>query len=122
MADTSTDLDAFRCEARTWIEANLERRTSRSAAVSAAEARTPEEIAQSRRLQRTLFDAGWAGISYPEEYGGRGLTEAHERIFNEESDQYLTPDFGAVGLVTFGPIGRSMLAHATPEFLQRHIP
>jgi alkylation response protein AidB-like acyl-CoA dehydrogenase len=122
MATASTDLDAFRREARTWIEANLERRTSRTAAVSAAEARTPEEIAQSRQLQRRLFDAGWAGISYPEEYGGRGLTEAHERIFNEESDQYLTPDFGAVGLVTFGPIGRSMLAHATPEFLQRHIP
>ncbi len=92
--------------------------------VSAAEARTPDEIARNRTLQRKLFDAGgWAGISYPEAYGGRGgLSEAHERVFTEESSNYVTPDFGAVGLVTFGPIGRSMLAHATPAFLERHIP
>ena len=34
----------------------------------------------------------------------------------------MTPDLGVAGGVTFGPIGRSLLAHATPEFLQRHIP
>ena len=122
MADPSGDLDAFRREARAWIESNLAKRTSRSAASSAAEARSAEEIERSRALQRVLFDAGWAGVSYPEEYGGRGLTEAHDRVFAEESAQYVTPDFGAVGLVTFGPIGRSMLAHATPEFLKVHIP
>jgi len=122
VTDASTDLDQFRRDARAWIEANLERRTSRSAALSAAEARTPEQIAGSRELQRTLFDAGWAGISYPEAYGGRGLSEAHERVFTEEAADYMTPDFGAVGLVTFGPVGRSMLAHATPAFLEVHIP
>ncbi|MDZ7881440.1 MAG: acyl-CoA dehydrogenase family protein [Mycobacterium sp.] len=116
------DLDAFRREARAWIESNLERRASRSAAIAAAEARTPGQIAQSRALQRKMFDAGWAGISYPEAYGGRGLTESHDRVFAEESDGYITPDFGAVGLVTFGPVGRSMLAHASPEFLELHIP
>jgi alkylation response protein AidB-like acyl-CoA dehydrogenase len=119
---SSDDLDLFRREARSWIESNLERRVSRSAATSAAEARSPEEIARSRELQRAMFDAGWAGISFPEQYGGRGLSETHERIFSEEADQYVTPDFGAVGLVTFGPIGRSMLAHASAEFLAVHIP
>jgi alkylation response protein AidB-like acyl-CoA dehydrogenase len=122
VTDAHTDLDQFRSDARAWIESNLERRSSRSAAVTAAEARSPEQIARSRELQRKLFDAGWAGISYPETYGGRGLSEAHERVFSEETANYVTPDFGAVGLVTFGPIGRSMLAHATPEFLEVHIP
>jgi alkylation response protein AidB-like acyl-CoA dehydrogenase len=32
------------------------------------------------------------------------------------------PDFGGAGIVMFGPIARSMLAHASPEFLQGHIP
>ena len=41
MVNTSTDLDAFRREARTWIESNLERRTTRSAASSAVEAVKP---------------------------------------------------------------------------------
>ncbi|WP_218894800.1 acyl-CoA dehydrogenase family protein [Mycolicibacterium vinylchloridicum] len=122
MTEAQVDLDQFRRDARKWIESNLERRYTRDTGVSAAEARTPEEITRSRKLQRTLFDAGWAGISYPEAYGGRGLSEAHERVFTEESSSYVTPDFGAVGLVTFGPIGRSMLAHATPAFLERHIP
>jgi alkylation response protein AidB-like acyl-CoA dehydrogenase len=43
-------------------------------------------------------------------------------VFREESAGYVTPDFGVVGLVTFGAIGRSLLAHCGPEFLQRHIP
>ena len=50
---------------------------------------TPEEIAASRVLQRKLFDAGYAGISYPKEYGGRGLTAAHERAFREEAVGYV---------------------------------
>ena len=75
-----------------------------------------------RALQRRLFDGGYAGISFPAEYGGRGLTAAHERAFREEAADYVTPDLGVAGGVTFGPIGRSLLAHATPEFLQRHIP
>jgi alkylation response protein AidB-like acyl-CoA dehydrogenase len=122
MSDTSVDLDTFRRDARAWIESNLARRTSRSVASSATDSRSPEQIAESRALQRRLFDAGWAGIAFPEAYGGRGLTETHARIFAEEADKYVTPDFGAVGLVTFGPIAMSMLAHAAPSFLERHIP
>jgi alkylation response protein AidB-like acyl-CoA dehydrogenase len=122
MAETSIDLDTFRREARGWIESNLEERTTRSAASAAADVRSPEEIARNRVLQRRLFEAGWAGISFPEAFGGRGLTEAHDRVFAQEAADYVTPDFGAVGLVTMGPIARSMLAHATPAFLDEHIP
>src|SRR5215211_7792912 len=50
------------------------------------------------------------------------LTAAHERAFREEAAAYVTPDLGVAGSVTYGPIARSLLAHATPEFLQRHIP
>jgi alkylation response protein AidB-like acyl-CoA dehydrogenase len=42
-------------------------------------------------------------------------------VFSEESAAYVTPDLGGAGFVTFGPIARSMLAHASPEFLTRHI-
>ncbi|MEZ5266559.1 MAG: acyl-CoA dehydrogenase family protein [Acidimicrobiales bacterium] len=79
-------------------------------------------MAEARKLQRKLFDGGFAGISYPAEYGGRGLTTLHERAFREEALNYVTPDFGAAGGVTFGAIGRSLLAHCTPDFLEQHIP
>jgi alkylation response protein AidB-like acyl-CoA dehydrogenase len=120
MTDTLTDIDQFRREARAWIEANLEKRTPDMK--GPREVKTIEEIAESRKLQKKLYDAGWAGISYPKEYGGRGLTAVHERVFREEAVQYVTPDLGVAGGVTYGPIGRSILEHASPEFLQRHIP
>jgi alkylation response protein AidB-like acyl-CoA dehydrogenase len=124
MTSTQISVEDFRREARAWIEANLEPRPARAKGGRRlmGEAQTPEEIAKARVLQRKLFDGGYAGISYPAEYGGRGLTPAHERAFREESLGYVTPDFGVAGGVTFGAIGRSLVAHGTPEFLQRHIP
>lgn len=122
MTDTATiDVDTFRQEARTWIQANLERKPE-DAEREARRDRTPDDLVKGRALQRKLFDAGFAGISYPAEYGGRGLTAAHERAFKEEAADYVTPDLGVAGGVTYGPIGRSLLAHATPEFLEAHIP
>lgn len=113
--------EGFRAEARKWIEENLERR-SPSEMQGGSEGKRPEEIAASRLLQRKIFDAGFAGISYPKEYGGRGLSPAHDRVWREETVGFVTPDFGGAGYVMFGAIGRSLLAHAAPEFLQRHIP
>lgn len=123
MTNTEIDVETFRAEARAWIDENLERRptTALSGRIQ-RRASSPEQFDEARSLQRKLFDGGFAGISYPVEYGGRGLTPLHERAFREESIDYLTPDFGAAGGVTFGAIGRSLLAHCTPEFLERHIP
>jgi alkylation response protein AidB-like acyl-CoA dehydrogenase len=115
---TTVDVDEFRRQARAWIEANLEPRRAQTS----REDRTLEDIAAARALQRRLFDAGYAGLTFPVEHGGRGLTAAHERAFREEAADYVTPDLGVAGGVTFGPIARSMLAHASPEFLARHIP
>ena len=123
MSNDTVDLDTFRAEARAWIEANLERRSKDSASGRMMrETVTPADIEVARKLQRKLYDGGFAGISYPAAYGGRGLTPLHDRVFREESLGYVTPDFGAAGGVTFGAIGRSLLAHCTPEFLQQHIP
>jgi alkylation response protein AidB-like acyl-CoA dehydrogenase len=123
MTNTSMSVEDFRLEARTWIQANLEPRPK---AVRAGrpdrEASTPEDIDRARALQRVLYDAGYGGISFPAEYGGRGLSTLHERAFREEALHYLTPDFGVAGLVTFGAIARSLVAHCSPEFLHVHIP
>ena len=93
MRTDAVDLDEFRKEVRAWLEANLKRRRYSGPQAARTEAKTPEEIAESRVLQRKLFDAGYAGISFPKEYGGRGLSAAHERVFREESAGYVMPDF-----------------------------
>src|SRR3569833_559368 len=44
-----------------------------------------------REWQRRLHDAGWAGISWPKEYGGRGATLIEQAIFNQEQARAQTP-------------------------------
>jgi len=74
--DLTAEEQAFREEARTWLRDNLP-----------TDPRPPE--GQEMRAfdlawQRTLFDGGWAGINWPTEYGGRGLTDIQQMIWYEE--------------------------------------
>jgi len=118
-------LEQYRAEARRWLEDNLRRRARGPASDRigfGAEEKTVEEIACQRRLQRRLFDAGYAGITWPKEYGGQGLHAAYERAFQEEARDFVLPDLGLVGGATLNVCAPTMLAHASPEFLTRHIP
>jgi alkylation response protein AidB-like acyl-CoA dehydrogenase len=67
---------AFREEARTWLRDHLptEERPPEG----------PEMRAFDLAWQRTLYDGGWAGINWPTEYGGRGLTDIQQMIWYEE--------------------------------------
>jgi alkylation response protein AidB-like acyl-CoA dehydrogenase len=116
-------VDDFRAEARAWVTANLERLDERAAPKPrGTDHRTAEQMQRERALQRRLFEAGYAGITWPTEYGGRGLSPAHEAAFREAANGYRLPDFGVVGGTTFGICANTMLRHASPEFLRRHIP
>jgi alkylation response protein AidB-like acyl-CoA dehydrogenase len=121
--DSAIGVEDFRQRARTWLEANLEKRAPGDGVSPRGRwDRTPEAMAVERGLQRKLCEGGFAGITWPKEYGGQGLTAAHERAFNEEAVHYRMPDLGAAGSVTFEMCGPTMLVHASPEFLQRHVP
>jgi len=113
-----TALDDFRAAARAWLPANLDRRGT----AAPADPHTAEHVAEHRRIQRRLFDGGYAGITWPGEYGGRGLDAEYERAFQEEAADYVTPDFGILGVTTFGSCVPTMIRHATPVFLARHVP
>jgi alkylation response protein AidB-like acyl-CoA dehydrogenase len=119
VSETTISVEQFRQEARVWMEANLQRRVR---GTRAAQVDSIEKLAPQRELQRRLFDGGFAGITYPVDYGGRGLTVRHERAFNEEARDFVLPDLGVAGHVTMAPIGRSILAHGSPELKARHIP
>jgi alkylation response protein AidB-like acyl-CoA dehydrogenase len=124
MSDEQLDVETFRLQARTWLDEHLERRDpwSTGRRLRGVDHKTVEGITAQRAVQRRVFEGGYAGISFPSEYGGRGLTEAHERVFNEEAAAYEMADFGVAGGTTFGVCIRTMLAHASPEFLRLHIP
>jgi alkylation response protein AidB-like acyl-CoA dehydrogenase len=124
-AVTAPDPEAYREQARAWMAANLKRRAEGDAHASmlgASADKTPEGIAAERSLQRRLYDAGYAGITWPATCGGQGLGPEHQRAFDEAARDFVLPDFGIAGGTTFGVCAPTMLAHASPAFLKRHIP
>ncbi len=122
---TPIDFDEYRYEARTWIAANLATKAPADrvdANLRGSREYTREDIEAERPKQRALFDAGYAGITFPVEYGGQGLTLAHEHIFLEEAAGYQLPDFGYAGGMTLGMCAQVMLEHASEDFKRRHLP
>ncbi|MDN3357591.1 acyl-CoA dehydrogenase family protein [Actinomadura sp. DC4] len=71
--------------------------------------------------QRTVFDAGYAGIDWPAEFGGAGASPVEQLIFLEETARARAPYVGAgfVGLLHAGP---TLIAEGTGEQRSRHLP
>jgi alkylation response protein AidB-like acyl-CoA dehydrogenase len=119
--ETMENLEVFRQRARNWIQQNLgpslPEDLSQSCESDAAELLA---VARDRKLQRRLFDGGFAGICFPREYGGQGLTASHQRVFNEELVGHEFPSRFAVP--TFSPCAAVLLEFGTAEQKARHIP
>ena len=111
----------YRLAARRWLAANLLRREGPTQ-VHGVDHYTADFMAANRVLQRKLFDGGYAGISWPVEYGGQGLPQSFESAFLEEAAPYVTPDFGALTATTFSICVPTMLTHGSPDFLRRFVP
>jgi alkylation response protein AidB-like acyl-CoA dehydrogenase len=115
------DIDAFRKRAATWLAENVPVRSSaRSGRGAPAGVLDRERVARARAQQRALFDAGLAGLCYPVEYGGRGLTAQHQRVFTEEAAAYESPLW--LNMSTLAIIGPTLLEFGTEEQKGRHIP
>jgi len=70
-----------------------------------------------RDWQRELNQAGYAGLSWPQEYGGRGATLIEQAIFNEEITRAdAPPPANVLGLVMGGPV---VIHHGTQEQKER---
>ena len=72
-----------------------------------------------KEWQRQLHSAGYAGLSWPKEFGGRGATLIEQAIFGEEMARAKAPSTANVlGLVMGGPV---VIAHGTEEQKQRYL-
>ncbi len=121
MSATTDDLDDYRARAEAWAAANLPERTG--TLLRTAHETSPEELAAARATQRRVHEAGYLGITIPVEYGGQGLTGAHQRIWQEVSGRYVVPAPGGIAsAVTLGIILPTLLAHASEEQKRDWIP
>ena len=122
--DDSPEEAAFRQECRTWLAANAKLRTPGIAEVWRTlrprdEGEDDASLLVGKRWQALKADAGFAGIQWPVEYGGRGLSGQLAGVFKQEEARYDVPaNSFQVGVDMVGP---TLIAHGTPAQCQRHL-
>ncbi|MDR1999398.1 MAG: acyl-CoA dehydrogenase family protein [Frankiaceae bacterium] len=107
-------VEEFRAEARAWLAGNAPLAGSASAEGEPGASR----LERDKALQAKIFDAGFAGITWPVAYGGRGLTDEHQLAWNEEAAPYEMPQIYMIG---HGMCGPTILDLGTEEQKQRYI-
>ena len=110
-------LEEFRARARAWLADNM---PPLGLAHTVPEHANDERWAFERTLQRTLFDGGFAGLCFPREYGGQGLTPEHQRVLTDESRPYDMPRL--LNVPTLGILAATLLELGTHEQKLRHLP
>ncbi|NBT37747.1 MAG: acyl-CoA dehydrogenase [Actinobacteria bacterium] len=120
----TVSVEAFTQQAREFLEHNAERKEAAKAFVwgegsdnvAMFEERSREAemevLRKAKEWQAKRFDNGFGWITGPTQYGGAGLTPAHERAYNAVERDYRTPSLGMfqIGL---GMVAPTILAHAT---------
>ncbi len=108
--------ESFRADLRAWLDR----------ALPALAPQPPRDAWPERRTwdtdwQRRLFDAGYAGLHWPKEYGGRGASPTEQLIFYEETARARAPYVGVnfVGTLHAGP---TLIEEGTDEQKAAHLP
>ena len=120
----TVSVEAFTQQAREFLEHNAERKEAAKAFVwgegsdnvAMFEERSREAemevLRKAKEWQAKRFDNGFGWITGPTQYGGAGLTPAHERAYNAVERDYRTPSLG-VFQIGLGMVAPTILAHAT---------
>ncbi|MCU0261992.1 MAG: acyl-CoA dehydrogenase family protein [Ilumatobacteraceae bacterium] len=108
------DVDEFQAGAAEWLAANRQHAPRDYGAIC-----PPELVDAGRAWQRRIFDAGYAGIHWPVEHGGQGLTPDHHAVWQLECAKAGVPAvLNMVGLVL---AGGAILRFGTPEQQAEHL-
>jgi alkylation response protein AidB-like acyl-CoA dehydrogenase len=111
----------FRTEVRAWLDRHAVATTKESQPLSALQKLDDrsEVISRAKAWQRKFAEAGWAAITWPTEYGGRGAGVLEAIVFGEELARYDVPvHLFSIGL---GMIGPAIIAHGSDSQKQRYL-
>ena len=113
----SAEDERFRRDLRAWLAAN---RPGREERVPHDDASLVEEFAFLRDWQRRLWTAGYVGLLWPREYGGRGARPTQQAILNQELARARAPQLiNRVGINNTGP---TLIAHGSEAQKHRFLP
>jgi alkylation response protein AidB-like acyl-CoA dehydrogenase len=111
--------EAFRKEFRGWLAANLPPDLVVDDPVDDRVASDREGFERRRAWQKTMHKAGWVGIAWPREYGGRGASVIERVIWDEEYAAARAPVLPGMGLNLVGP---TIIHWGTPEQKRQYLP
>ncbi|MCV7100674.1 acyl-CoA dehydrogenase family protein [Mycobacterium palustre] len=95
------EVEQFRAELRDWLSANL---TDELIAARRPTGRDDAAFDMLRAWNRTMADAGWAAVSWPREYGGRGATVLEQLVYTEETTRARAPmPLNVIGMNNIAP-------------------
>jgi len=116
---SSVPEEEFRAEARAWLDAHL---VGEYATLRGRGGPGDEEVGFDirERWERLLGEAGWIGLGWPIEHGGRGATVAQQIIWAEEYARADAP--GRVNHMGENLLGPTLIAHGTAEQCERFLP
>ena len=113
------DLDAFRADARTWLEANFPPSLRGKGGMMMQEGGgLAGDDAQA--WQKRMGESGWGTPTWPKAYGGGGLSPAETKVLTQEMNRIgAWNPIGGMGTMMFGP---TLLEYGSEEQKLRHIP
>ncbi|MHB8508177.1 MAG: acyl-CoA dehydrogenase [Candidatus Dormibacteria bacterium] len=114
--ELSAEDAAFRDEVRQWL---TEHRKQADQANALHYNAGPEAFQAHRDWEKTLFEGGWAGVAWPEEYGGRGASLFQQAIFTEEYARASAPE--RINRLGLGLLGPTLMVYGTEEQKQKHL-
>lgn len=101
----------YREEVRAWLEANVP---------TAEELEGLDPIEQAKLWQKRKYDAGWACLRWPKEYGGRDASAIEQVIWNQEEAKFDTP--GGIFAIGQGMAAPTLMAWGTEEQKAEYLP
>jgi len=116
--DFSEKEEAFRKDVRHWLETHLpDDLRGRSFAASRADR---DEVRRLRAWQKTMSEAGYVGMDWPREFGGRGASIVEMVILYQEMARAESPQFVNRGGISM--LGPTLMKHGTPAQQARFLP
>jgi alkylation response protein AidB-like acyl-CoA dehydrogenase len=110
----------FRAKCRAWLEANAELKTKKTNSAKNMNVGNKSLLEAAAEWQKKKYDAGWAMIHWPEEFGGIGATPIERIIWAQEESKFNVPKgVYEIGLGMAGPV---MMEYATDEQKERYLP
>jgi alkylation response protein AidB-like acyl-CoA dehydrogenase len=114
-----TELEAFRAEARKWLEKNFPPSLKGKGGIMMGEGGLSSG-GDFAKWKTAMADKGWGTPTYPKQYGGGGLSTAQARVLTQEMNRIgAWNPIGGMGVMMFGP---TLLEYGSEEQKKRHVP